>query len=451
VATWKQFTRGPVLTAPGPSGADMLRAIPEIRRDPMRFLERMWRSHGGVAQFPVPVPPSYLVSTVDGARHVLTTNARAYGKRTIQYSALSLVTGEGLLTVDTQTWRERRRILQPAFHHASIALVAQHVNLAVDRLVAQWSAMDGQIVDVDEAMMHAALDVVGAALFGTDLSPDADRIARSTLQALEVVVARARMPLSAPAWVPTPNNVRLRRAVRDLDYAVAQILKARAEVDPDRPHDMLDMMLAVHRHDAQSLDAQAIRDEIVTFIVAGHETVASALTWAWHLLSGAPETYEKLMNEARGITGPLTIESLEHLPIARAVFEESLRLYPPAWLITRNAREDDVIDGVEIPAGALIILSPWIIHRDPQHWSAPEEFRPSRFIDGEVNRHAYIPFGAGPRLCIGRDMALLEGVLFLAGVARHVKFESIGAEVKSLPLVTIRPAHGLPMRVRVHS
>jgi cytochrome P450 len=417
----------------------------------MRFLERTWRAHGGVAQFPVPVPPTYLVSTADGARHVLTTNARAYGKRTIQYSALSLVTGEGLLTADTQTWRERRRILQPAFHHASIAMVAQHVNLAVERLVAQWSAVDGQIVDVDEAMMHVALDVVGAALFGTDLSPDADRIARSTLQALEVVVARARMPLSAPAWVPTPNNVRLRRAVRDLDAAVVQILKSRAQDDPDRPRDMLDMLLAVHRQDAQLLDATAIRDEIVTFIVAGHETVASALTWAWHLLSQAPDEYDQLVTEARGITGPLTVESLAQLPFARAVFDESLRLYPPAWLITRNAREADVIDGVNIPAGALIIVSPWIIHRDPEHWASPEDFVPRRFMDGDVNRHAYIPFGAGPRLCIGRDMALLEGTLFLAGLARHVKFESVGAKVTSLPLVTIRPSNGLPMRVRVHS
>jgi cytochrome P450 len=425
----------------------------------MRFLERTWREHGGVAQFPIPVPATYLVSTASGARHVLTTNARAYGKRTIQYSALSLVTGEGLLTADGDTWRESRRVLQPAFHHAAVALVAQHVDAAVDRLLAAWSPRDGQIVDVDEAMMHAALEIVGGALFGTDLSEDADRIARATLDALDVVVARARMPLSPPRWIPSPGNVKLRGALSDLDDAVALILRSRTGPVPDLPRDMLDLLLAAYgdsdlkdpRDPQDPLRAKRIRDEIVTFIVAGHETAASALTWAWYLLSSAPQARAALIEEARGLEGPLDASAFERLPVARSVLDETLRLYPPAWLITRDAREDDVVDDVPIPRGSLVIISPWIVHRDPHEWLEPERFDYERFRTGTVNRHAYIPFGAGPRLCIGRDMALLEGTLMLAGIARRVELQSTGADVRAVPLVTIRPEHGLPMRLRFHT
>ena len=418
----------------------MLRAINVIRRDPMRYLEQTARRYGAVAQFPVPIPPSYLVSSASGAQHVLVTNARNYGKKTIQYSALSLVTGEGLLTADTEVWRPRRRILQPAFHHAAISLVQQHVDRSVAAMVAEFKRHDGEVVDVDEVMMQAALDIVGGALFGTDLSGDAADLAHATLDALDVVVARARMPLSAPSWVPTPNNIKLTRALRKLDAAVTKILQGRQGPLPQVPRDMLDLLLAAHSDDVSSLTARQVRDEIVTFIVAGHETVASALTWAWHLLTTHPQAYQRLLDEAdAGIQSTW----------AAAVFDEALRLYPPAWLITRQAHDRDVIDGVEIPAGALIIMSPWSVHRDAQYWTDPESFRPERFISTEHERSAYFPFGSGPRLCIGRDMALFEGRLILQGLARAVRFESIGAIVDAQPLVTIRPKNGLHLRVHV--
>ena len=420
-----------------------MRAFTQIRRDPMRYLERVSREHGPMVQFPVPTPPSYLVSSVEGTRHVLVTNARNYDKKTLQYSALSLVTGDGLLTADSATWKGRRRILQPAFHHAALALVEQHVREAVQRLVHEWSSE--AVVDIDEAMMHAALDVVGGALFGTDLTGDAADIAEATLSALDVVVARARMPLTAPSWVPTPNNIKLRRALRKLDSAVHQILRGRAGEIPERPRDMLDLLLAAHDDEVAHLDARAIRDEIVTFIVAGHETVASALTWAWHLLGQHPQAYQRLRDEVDALEGEPGMADLEQLPFTRAVFDEVMRLYPPAWLITRDAREADVIDGVSVPAGSLIIMSPWIVHRDAV-WSDSEVFRPERFLE-EVPRHAYIPFGAGPRLCIGRDMALLEGVLMLAGIVRAVDVAPIAAQVRAVPLVTIRPDKGLMARV----
>jgi len=447
------------MTAPGPSGGEMLRSISVIRRDPIAFLTRVRADYGDVAQLPIPQPPTYLVTDPEAVRRVLVTNARAYGKRTLQYTTLSLVTGDGLLTADTESWRPARRLVQPAFHRDSLELVSRHVQDAVDRLVVRWKAVDGSVVDVDEAMMRLALEVVGESLFGSDLTGDAERLAAATLDALDVVIKKARMPLPVPLSVPTPSNVVLRRAVRQLDGAVDAMLAERArrplaEGEPAR--DMLDLLLAARADDGSSLSPQQVRDQIVTFIVAGHETVASALTWAWDLLARNPSAAERLRAEADALDSAASYEDLPRLPYTAAVMDETLRLYPPAWVVTRRALEDDVLAGVPVAADSLVIVSPWLVHRHASVWDDPESFRPERFLDDAGARRrdlatssAYLPFGAGPRLCIGRDMALLEGVLVLAGLARRVELEPVGASPRPVPLVTVRPDGGLPMRVRL--
>jgi len=443
---------GTPATAPGPDGPQMLRAFTQIRADPLAYLARCWQQFGDVVQFPVPRPPSYLVVDPAGVRRVLVGNARNYGKSTIQYRALSLVTGDGLLTADTDQARTQRPMVQPAFHHRTLQAVAGHVAAAVQRVSADWQGRAGAVVDVDETMMLAALEVVGDALFGTDLSEDADRLAQATLQALDVVVARARVPLTPPGWVPSPGNLRLRRANNELDRAVRAMTNEREQrlVEPEQP-DMLDLLLAVRDVNGDGLSQQQVRDQMVTFIVAGHETVASALTWAWALLAAHPQWQQALQAEADTVLGDRLpeIEDYERLPIARAIQDEALRLYPPAWLITRKARSADVLGERQIPAGSLIILSPWLLHRHPEVWVEPESFDPGRFLAEGVDRSSFIPFGAGPRLCIGRDFALVEGALMLAGLARRFDLSyPAGASLPSAqPLVTIRPVGGLHLRV----
>ena len=444
----------------------MLRSIGAMRRDPLAFLAQMRADYGPVVQFPIPSPPTYLVSDVDAVRRVLVTGARAYGKRTLQYTSLSLVTGEGLLTADTEAWRPQRALVQPAFHRAGLDLVAEHVRGAVDRLILGWTALDGQVVDVDSAMMHTALEVVGNSLFGSDLSASSARLAEATVAALDVVVKKARTPWAAPAWVPTPNNLVLGRAVTTLNSAVSAILTERAAnplPEGAPPRDMLDLLLASHADDGTALSRRQVRDQVVTFIVAGHETVASALTWAWQLLATHPDVRDRVRAEVDDVCGDraVTFDDVRRLPYTAAVLDEVLRLYPPAWLVTRRAREDDMLPvrgrgPVAIAAGALIIVSPWIVHRDPWAWPDPDVFDPTRFIDAEGARRrdiaampAYLPFGAGPRLCIGRDMALLEGVLALASLVSRVDLEPVGPPPRAVPLVTMRPDAGLPMRVRV--
>jgi cytochrome P450 len=445
---------GTPATAPGPLGPDMLRDFSLIRRNPLEYLNRSWRRYGDVVQFPIPRPPSYLVNDPDGVRRILVANARNYGKSTIQYRALSLVTGEGLLVADTEPWRRQRRMVQPAFHHQTLEGLVAHIDVAVQRIFREWDAVGvGGVVDVDVAMMRAALEVVGHALFGTDLSADAETLAAATLEALEVVVARARVPVTPPAWMPTPGNRRLQSSVRRLDEAVDAMVAARRATGRVRqdPQDMLDLLMATHDEAGDRLTTSEIRDQVVTFIVAGHETAASALTWAWGLLAANPEVQERLQHESDDVLGgrPAVFEDYARLPVARAVLDETLRLYPPAWLITRKSHEADELGGREIPAGALLIVSPWLMHRHPDAWTDPHAFVPERFLDGSADRSALIPFGAGPRMCIGRDFAYVEATLMLAAISGRysVAFGSGQRLPAGDPLVTIRPKGGLTLKV----
>jgi cytochrome P450 len=439
---------GTPATAPGPLGPEMLRAFQTIRRDPLAYVNSVWNEYGDVTQFPVPRPPSYLVNSPAGVRHVLVDNARGYDKSTIQYRALSLVTGEGLLTSDGSAWREQRRVLQPAFHHSALEEIGGHVVAATKRVADQWAALPaGSVVDVDAFMMGAALEVVAASLMGTDLTGRSSEIADATLDALEVVVARARVPLTPPAWLPTPANRVLRRSVARLDSAVSEMVASRS----DSPGgDLLGLLLAVRDEQGRPLSVAQIRDQLVTFIVAGHETVASALGWAWGLLAQHPQAADRIAAEAESVAPdrPISFDDYSELPFTRAVVEETLRLYPPAWLVTRRALDDDLIDGTQVPAGSLIIMSPWLLHRHPDLWSDPQAFQPERFLQA-IPRFAHIPFGAGPRLCIGRDFSYVEAVMVLAQLVRQftVALPSGHGLPVGEPLVTIRPRGGMPLLV----
>lgn len=430
----RRYGWGAPVTAAGPSSATMMSRIRSIQHDPLPFLEEAWRAHGDVLQLPIPRPGVYVVTSPRAVRDVLVTQHRDTNKRTIQYTTLSLVTGQGLLTADGQSWLRMRRAVQPAFHRDLIALTEKHVQAALRRLELRWGTSlhhGSHVVDMDAEMMELALDITGAALFGVDLSEDAQRIAQATVTALHSVIVRARNPLPPPLVIPTPANLAMRRSVRTLDTAVRRIIASREhDVLPQGApiRDMLDVLLDPDL----ALTPDQVRDEVATFIVAGHETVASALTWAWHLLSHHTHEQDALAADPAR---------------AQRVFDEVLRLYPPAWVVTRRATSDIVVNGIDIPADSLIIMSPWLVHRHPSVWQRPLDFLPDRFADG-VPQEGYLPFGAGPRLCIGRDMARLEGAIVLAELAARWEVAALHQhEVGVEASVTLRPKGGLPLRV----
>ena len=447
----RKYFRTPA-TAPGPSGPQMLPAFGAIRRDPLAYLNKIWRSYGDVVQFPIPTPPSYFVSHPDAVKRILVDRPRDYSKATIQYKALSLVTGDGLLTAENPPWKEHRLMLQPAFHPRQLEPLVGQVDQGAAALIKEWErASTGESVDIERAMLRAALETVGHALFSQDLSGDAAELTDATLDALEVVVARARVPISPPAWFPTPANRTLKRANAILDAAVARLIAARQLGSASSTPDVLDLLIAARDSSGAPLSAKEIRDEIVTFIVAGHETVAAALTWCWALLAASPQIQQQVQLEVDSVLSSehLTLSDLARLPFTRACVDEALRMYPPAWLITRKALADDELAGAKIPAGALVIMSPWIVHRHPDFWVDPDSFVPQRFLDGSVTRHAFIPFGNGLRLCIGRDFAYAEAVALVARIAS--RFTLSYPEGKSIPAanpsVTMRPIGGLNLLV----
>jgi cytochrome P450 len=327
-------------------------------------------------------------------------------------------------------------MLQPAFHKEMISLSSRIIVAGLAKLDGQWLQLTSEgsaIVDMDHAMMNLALEITCGALFGVNVDDDVDEITAATLTALHGVVSRARNPISMPLAIPTPANLRMERAIKRLDKAVDTILISR-EINklPDQApiRDMLDVLLDPDLE--TPLTKQQIRDEIATFIVAGHETVASALTWAWHLLVTNPNELKKLKADPER---------------AHLVFDESLRLYPPAWIITRRTLSDLTVDNVLIPKNSLVIVSPWLVHRNPKAWENPNSFIPDRFASG-APQLGYIPFGAGARLCIGKEMARLEGSQILAHIAKTWDIEAIhNSPIPIDASVTLRPESGMPVRI----
>lgn len=451
----RRNARYTVLAADGPVPREMVRDLLAIRRDPLGYLEGVVARYGDLVAFPLPRTPVLLVNDPAGARRVLVENARSYSKATIQYGALSLVTGGGLLTSDGEAWRRRRRIAQPAFHHGTLDTVAEQAVAAAERVTAGWRQVpDGAAVDVDAACMQATLEVVGRTLFDADLADQGERIVGAVHDALTVVVQRARTP--QPGWLPTAANRRLARAVATLDDTCGDVVRARRARGLDG-EDLLGLLLRSAEAEG-GLSDREVRDELVTLVIAGHETVASALSWTLLLLADHPQVQAQLHDELdtvlAGHRSPGWAD-LSALRVTRAVVDESLRLFPPAWVVTRRAEADDEVCGVAVPAGTLVILSPWLLHRRATDWPEPLTFAPTRFA-GERSatpRGSYLPFGVGPRLCIGRDFALVETVLALATLLREHRV-SLPPDAAGRPRrpgveasVTLRPRGGLPLVV----
>jgi cytochrome P450 len=441
------------MAIPTITGPDLLPRLGQIRANTPAFLLDCARQ-GDLVRFSVGNVQAFLVNRAEWVRHILQDNHRNYSKNTIQYNSLAQVTGRGLLTSDGEIWFRNRRLEQPAFSRSRLTALDEVVIPAVERMLTEWerAAQGGAVLDVDQEMMRLTLEVVGKALFSIDLSRSAQRLTQATLTALDHIVYQAQNLITPPLWVPTPRNLRFRRALADLDAAVYGLIAERqAQSDPGE--DMLGMLLKARDPETgAAMSQREVRDEVITLLIAGHETVASSLTWTWYLLARNPRAWETLRQEVETQLGDRlpTSADLANLRWTGQVFSEALRLYPPAWLITRQSLEADELDGVIIPPGALIIFSPYVLHRHPAYWPNGEAFDPLRFAEAtekDRTRYSYIPFGGGPRLCIGYQFAQIEAQLILAAVTQRFRLELVGGEeVLAAPLVTLRPKGGLHMR-----
>jgi cytochrome P450 len=438
------------LDADGPLPLDMIRAVPAISRDPLRWLEQAVARYGDLVAFPMPRSAVLLANTPAAARQVLQLNHTNYTKATVQYGALCAVTGQGLLTADHPAWLRHRRAVQPAFHPGVLPALAD-LTVRAASAPGHWAGVPAgpggvRRVDADAAAMRVMLDVVTACLFSQATGPQSEAVIGAVDEALHAVVARVRSPLVGPlARLPSPARRRQQRAVATLDAACARLVAGRRAGEAHE--DLLGLLLSAQ--DAGALDAREVRDEIVTLIIAGYETVASSLAWTLDLVAGHDAVQQQIHAELdRVLAGRAPGgDDLAALPYLRAVVQESLRLFPPAWVITRRATGSDEVGGIAVPAGTLVILSPWLLHRRDQEWHRPLSFEPARFAVAGVRREGYLPFGAGPRLCIGREVALMQATLVLAQVlSGHRITRPEGAAAPGVQaLVTLRPRNGMPL------
>ena len=432
-----------------------------LQRNPLEALHQSFLEFGDVVHFQIGWLHAYFLNHPDLIQHVLQLNNRNYHKDTFQYNLLSAITGRGLLTSDGDYWLRQRRLIQPAFHRTRIQTLETLIIEATEKVLSNWenAAESGRLIDIDAEMMRLTLEIIGKALFSVDLSGAADRLTRAVLTALDYIIQLARNPIRLPTWVPTQKQRAFQEALKELDHAVYGLIRERrghsVKARPELEIDLLDLLLmARDEQTGLGMTDQELRDEVITLIIAGHETVASALTWTWYLLASNPPIYRKLQQLISHTlrSRPPRSTDLSGLSYVRQVFEESLRLYPPAWIITRKSLDADRIGDFKIPPGALVAISPHTIHRHPVFWDQPERFNPERFGPGctaQRPRYVYIPFGGGPRLCIGDNLAFFEAQLIIARVTQRFRLElTSSAPVEPEPLVTLRPQKPILMRVK---
>jgi cytochrome P450 len=396
-----------------------------------------------------------IVNAPDGIKHVLLDNAQNYTKTRIARRLLEPGLGQGLLTSEGETWRRHRRIMAPSFDPRSVVGYAPIMTEHTERLVADWDALpNGAEIEVADAMMQTTLQIISRAMFSADsddivgiVSEGAERYQREVRPTLLDL-----LPL--PRWVPRLpwRRGHPERIFSDFDRKLERMIAERGQAGAAERHDLLARLMAARDDETGGgMTAQEVRDQMATIFMAGHETTSLTMTWVWYLLSQHPEAEAKLHAELAGVLGGRTPrhDDVAKLSYARTVIDEAMRLYPPAHTLSREAIAADDIVGHRIPAGASVYIVPWLLHRHRKLWERPDRFEPERFgperSDGR-HRFAYIPFGAGPRICIGAAFAITEAVLILATIAQRYRLRlKPGHPVDPQGLITLRPRYGMKM------
>ncbi len=429
---------------PGPKGHFLLGVLPEVRKDELDFLDRIVAQYGDIIYLRVVNNPVFILSHPQDIEVVLLTNNSNFVKSTFLRSSEALF-GNGLLTSDGSFWLRQRRLLQPAFHHDRLVEYSRTMVGYTERMLATWQ--DGEARDAHDEMVRVTMEIIAKLLFGDDIASDTEQVGEALRVFFDQFDERFGLYL-IPEWLPTPGNIRYRKAIARLDRIISNVIRRR-RATLDGGSDMLSTLLRVKDEAGVEMTDTQLRDEMMTLFFTGHETTSLALGWTWYLLAQNQEAEGKLFEELdRVLAGRApTYEDLPQLRYTDWVVKESLRLYPPAYGVVRTALKDCEIGGYSVPAGATLAIFPWTVHRDPRYFERPLEFVPERW-DNEfakrLPRCAYFPFGVGPRVCIGNTFATTELVLMVAAIARKFQFKlAPGHRVLLSPSLTLRPRKGL--------
>ncbi len=438
--------------------APVLGHLREIRRDPLGLFARAAQV-APVTRIRIAGHLSFLISQPAEIRHVLVDNSSNFDKRSPGYLGLRRVLGNGLLTSEGELWRSQRRLAQDSFSRGRVDALRDTLLAVATRAERRLEAVAQRqgVVDLAQELVRVALEIIAESILGSDLRGDVDAIGGAMEVLVEDAFARANDANPFSHLLPTKRARNFSRAKRRIDeIATRAILRKRA-----RPpgNDLLSRWMNARDHDGRAMSEQQLRDELVTVLLAGHETTASALTWTFILLAKSRDERTRMFAELDTVLSGRdpTIDELDRLPHTRHCFEEALRLYPPAWIFSRSPIEDDFLGPYRVPARSTVFISPWATHRHPELWEHPDMFEPDRFAaDRSLGRakFAFLPFGAGPRFCIGQYLATTEALIVLATLSRRLAFEPISeALIEPLPQITLRPRGGFLVRptLRVRS
>jgi cytochrome P450 len=441
------------MIAPGPRGAPVIGSARQLRRDPLGTLERARRQHGDVVRLVLgPGVTRHAVFHPIAVHRVLAGEADGYRKDSRLGQELLWTLGDGLLNSQDERWLRQRRFVQPLFTRRRIAGYADSMAEEAAGLVGQWRryADHGRAVDVHAEMSRLTLRVLGRLLFGADLERVVPVVAWSLPVLGDYTRRRGIAPVRLPRGWPTPVNRRALRARRAV-YRVCDELIAARRAAREGDDDLLTLLVEA-RDRGEILDDDEIRDQLLIFLFAGHETTALALTFALYLLGRHPDAQRRVHDEVDRLLGDRLpgAGDLDGLEYTAMVLKEAMRLYPPAWALPRRCARGDRIGGYDIKPGEDIILSQWVTHRHPDVWEHPGRFEPERFTrerEAGRPRSAYFPFGAGPRACIGQHFALLEAAIALAVIVHSYELASTSADLRLAPQITLHPAGPVPCRL----
>jgi cytochrome P450 len=431
----------------GPRGGRVLGNMREFNSDSLGFVERCAREFGDVVPTRFLYVPALFLFHPDHVEYVLTAGNKNFIKAaSLRSPFFHRLVGRGLVTSEGEFWRRQRRLAQPAFHRGRVEAYARTMVAYAERMLESWR--DGQTLDAHEEMMTLTRVVVAQTLFSTDVSKDSREIGDALGRLVRPFASQATLKWILDNRLPTPAHLRFNRDVRKIDRFVYRLIEERRASGEDTG-DLLSMLLAARDEDGGRMTDKQLRDELMTIFLAGHETTALALTWAWHLLAQNPEAEARLaaeLDEALEGRAP-TVEDLPRLRYADRVVKESMRLYPPAWAVGRECVRECEVGGYRVPVGMQVFGFQWVMQRDPRWFTDPLAFRPERWGEESISRlpkYAYFPFGGGPRLCIGNYFATMEAVLILSTVARRFRLRLLpGHPVEPLPALSLRPKHGL--------
>ncbi|WP_256477572.1 cytochrome P450 [Haloferax sp. AB510] len=435
---------------PSPPSKPVVHHTLRYADDPLAFVTEVAREYGPVAEYDIGGISFYQLSDPELVEHVLVQENQRYIKGELFQESLGTVLGDGLLTSEGEFWRQQRHLMQPAFLPQMLQRYSEVMVDYTERMLSSWE--DGETRDIHEDMMSLTVEIAAKTLFDVDIREEESAVGDALETVMDYSSTSMKRPVDVPRWVPTPRNRRYQQALDDLTEVVGRIVTEHRDDDPDpEANDVVSLLLTFRDDDGEPLPDEQIRDELVTILLAGHETTALALTYTLHLLGTNPEQAATLREELDAVldSDRPSFGDLDDLTYTEQVVKEGMRVYPPVWELIREAAEPDTVGGYRVEPGQTVAVQQWVLHRDPRFYDDPLEFRPSRWtkaFERDLPKYAYFPFGGGPRRCIGDRFAMLEARLALATIAQSWTVDPTH-DLSFDPSITLRPEGSVEMVV----